>query len=155
MHRRLGSTTLSQLTFPRESDPNFPWEKSQWDNTVLTQQLFCFSPDVRARDNKLPVIALLAASHRPRKQRCCCRCFLLTFACYCLSGYGDGRGDVVQLLEHRTGTPPMQVRFPGAARDFSPRVNCQCRLSHGVPTPPPPLRVPLRALTSVRTLKIP
>ena len=29
-----------------------------------------------------------------------------------------------------------RVRFPGAARDFSPRVHCQCRLSHAVLTPP-------------------
>ena len=45
-------------------------------------------------------------------------------------------GAVAQLVEHRTGTPPTQVRFPGAARDFSPRVNFQCRLSYGVRTPP-------------------
>ena len=44
--------------------------------------------------------------------------------------------DVAQLVEHRTGTPPMQVRFPRAARDFSPRVNFQCRLSYGVRTSP-------------------
>ena len=40
-------------------------------------------------------------------------------------------GDVVQVVEHRIATPPTQVRFPGAARDFS-----QCRLSYGVRTPP-------------------
>ena len=45
-------------------------------------------------------------------------------------------GDVAQLVERRTGTPLMQVRFLGAARDFSPRVNFQCRLSYGVRTPP-------------------
>ena len=39
-------------------------------------------------------------------------------------------------LEQRTGTQPTQVRFPGAARDFSPNVNFQCRLCHGVRTPP-------------------
>ena len=44
-------------------------------------------------------------------------------------------GDVAQLVEHRTGTPLRQVRFPGAASDFSPRVNFQCRLSYGVCTP--------------------
>ena len=27
--RRLGSATLSQLAFPEESNPNFPWEKSE------------------------------------------------------------------------------------------------------------------------------
>ena len=40
--------------------------------------------------------------------------------------------DVAQLVERRTGTPLTQVRFPGAARDFSPRVNFRCRLSYGV-----------------------
>ena len=35
MHRRLGSATLSQLAFPGERNPNFPWEKSHWDNTVV------------------------------------------------------------------------------------------------------------------------
>ena len=45
-------------------------------------------------------------------------------------------GDVAQLVQHRTGTSPTQVRFPGAASRFSPRVNFQCRLSYGVRTPP-------------------
>ena len=45
-------------------------------------------------------------------------------------------GDVTQLVEHQTGIPLTQVRVPGAARDFSPRVNFQCRLSYGVRTPP-------------------
>ena len=45
-------------------------------------------------------------------------------------------GDLAQLTERRTGTPLREVRFPGAARDFSPRVNLQCRLSYGVRTPP-------------------
>ena len=44
-------------------------------------------------------------------------------------------GDVAQLVDRRTGTPLMQVGFPGAARDFSPRVNFQCRLSYGVCNP--------------------
>ena len=35
MHSRLGSTTLSQLAFTRESNPNCPWGKSHWDNTVV------------------------------------------------------------------------------------------------------------------------
>ena len=38
-------------------------------------------------------------------------------------------GDVAQLAESRTGTPLTQVRFPGAAKDFSPGVNFPCRLS--------------------------
>ena len=42
--------------------------------------------------------------------------------------------DVAQLVEHRTGTLLTRVRFPGAARDFSPRVNFLCRLSYGVPS---------------------
>ena len=37
-------------------------------------------------------------------------------------------GDVAQLVEQWTGTSLTQVRFPGAARDFSPTVNIQCRL---------------------------
>ena len=45
-------------------------------------------------------------------------------------------GDVAQLVERRTGTPPTQVRFPDAARDFSLRGNFQCRSSYGVRTPP-------------------
>ena len=40
------------------------------------------------------------------------------------------------MVEHRTGTQPAQVRFPAAARDFSPRVHFQYRLSYGVRTPP-------------------
>ena len=44
--------------------------------------------------------------------------------------------DVAQLVDYGTGTPPTQVRFPAAARDFSPGVNFQCRLSNGVRTPP-------------------
>ena len=35
MHPRLCSATLSQLAFRRESNPNFPWKKCQWDNTVM------------------------------------------------------------------------------------------------------------------------
>ena len=37
MHR-LDSATLSQLAFPGESNPIFPWEKSQWDNTVIQKK---------------------------------------------------------------------------------------------------------------------
>ena len=43
-------------------------------------------------------------------------------------------GDVAQHVERQTGTPLTQVRFPGAARDFSPRVTLQRRLSYGVRT---------------------
>ena len=45
-------------------------------------------------------------------------------------------GDVAQSAEHRTVTPLRLVGFPGAARDFSPRINFQCRLSYGVRTSP-------------------
>ena len=34
MHSRLGCTTLLQPAFPTESNVNFPWEKSLWDNTI-------------------------------------------------------------------------------------------------------------------------
>ena len=29
---------LSQLAFPGESNPNFPWEKSHWGNTVVKKK---------------------------------------------------------------------------------------------------------------------
>ena len=35
MHPRLGSATLMQLASPGEGNPNFPWEKSHWDNAVV------------------------------------------------------------------------------------------------------------------------
>ena len=38
MHGRLGSTTLSQMASPRESNLSFPWEKSQWDNIVVLKK---------------------------------------------------------------------------------------------------------------------
>ena len=41
-------------------------------------------------------------------------------------------GELAQLVERRTGTPLRLVRFPAAARNFSPTVNFQCRLSYGV-----------------------
>ena len=44
-------------------------------------------------------------------------------------------GDVVQLVERRIGTPLTRVRFPGAAKNFSPRVDFLCRLSDGDRTP--------------------
>ena len=31
----LDSAILSQVAFPGESNQNFPWEKPQWDNTVV------------------------------------------------------------------------------------------------------------------------
>ena len=37
-HSRLGSATLLQLTFPGESNPNFPREKSQGDNTLVKNE---------------------------------------------------------------------------------------------------------------------
>ena len=45
-----------------------------------------------------------------------------------------GRGGR-QLVECQTSTLLMQVQFSGAARDFSPQVNFQSRLSYGVRTP--------------------
>ena len=67
----------------------------------------------------------------------------------CHVRYAAVVGDVAQLVEHRTGTSPTLVRFPGAARDFSPIINFQCRTSYGVHTPP---RVQLYAFTPVCTL---
>ena len=42
MHRGLGSATLSQLTFPWENNPNFPWEISHRDSTVVKTFSFLF-----------------------------------------------------------------------------------------------------------------
>ena len=39
MHCRLSSATLSQLAFPREANPNFPWEKSHRDDTVVKKKV--------------------------------------------------------------------------------------------------------------------
>ena len=44
-------------------------------------------------------------------------------------------GDIAQLVELWISMLPTQVRLPGMARDFPPRVNFQCRLSYGVRTP--------------------
>ena len=47
-----------------------------------------------------------------------------------------GQG-LAQLVDHPTEMPGailVQLRVPGAARDFSPRVNFQCRLCYGVRT---------------------
>ena len=38
MQSRFGSPTLSQLAFPREGNPNFPWKKSHSDNTVKKEE---------------------------------------------------------------------------------------------------------------------
>ena len=34
IHRRFDSVTLSHLASHGESNPNFPWKNSQWDNIV-------------------------------------------------------------------------------------------------------------------------
>ena len=51
MHPGLGSATLLQLAFPWEGNPNFPWEKSHWNNTAvkksfLKSKLACFSVEL-------------------------------------------------------------------------------------------------------------
>ena len=47
MHIRLGSATLLQQAFPGESYPNFPWEKSHWDNTVEKKNTSKLDPSNR------------------------------------------------------------------------------------------------------------
>ena len=44
MHSRLGSVTLSQLAFPGEGNPNFPWGKLPLDSTVVKSELKSKSP---------------------------------------------------------------------------------------------------------------
>ena len=62
---------------------------------------------------------------------------------------------ITQLVE-RTAEKPgaivTRVRVPGAANNFFPRVNFQCKLSYGVHTAP---QVQSHTSTSVRTVKIP
>ena len=38
MHLGLGSATLSQMAFHRESNTNILWEKTHWDNAVVKSQ---------------------------------------------------------------------------------------------------------------------
>ena len=61
-----------------------------------------------------------------------------------------GGRDAAQLVERQTSELLRQFQFPGAARDFSPRVNFRVSLSYGVCTAPA-----CSALTSVHMLKIP
>ena len=56
MHRRLGSATLSQLAFSGESDPNFPWETSQWDSTVVEREKKRGGGGDRARESYISAI---------------------------------------------------------------------------------------------------
>ena len=60
--------------------------------------------------------------------------------------------DVAQLVEHRTTTPPTQVRFPGAARDFFLPESTFSADSLTVSVRP---RAQSHAFISVRTSKIP
>ena len=62
---------------------------------------------------------------------------------------GAGIAQLVERLTEKPGTTLTQVWVPRAARDFSPRVNCQCRLSYSVHN------VQSHASTSARTLNIP
>ena len=62
---------------------------------------------------------------------------------------------IAQLVERPTEKPGAiltHVLVPGAAKDFSPRIDFQCRLSLRCPHSP---RVQSHSATSVRTLKIP
>ena len=75
MHRRLGSTTLSQLAFRGESNPNFPWEKSEWENTVVN--FFFFFKSKKKKVIVAPAIGgcfcVFCALEAPRLLvECCC-----------------------------------------------------------------------------------
>ena len=72
-------------------------------------------------------VRLQVLTFHPHTQTC-------TYQFVCMGGGGDE--DVAQLVEHRIGMLAMQVWFPGAARGFSSRVSCQCRLCYGILTPP-------------------
>ena len=56
-----------------------------------------------------------------------------------MSSYNNRGAGVAQLVESPTEKPGAiltRIRVPGAARDSSPRVSFQCRLSYGVRTAP-------------------
>ena len=51
-----------------------------------------------------------------------------------VGGQGKEQTGIIQLVERPTEKPGAiltRVRVPDASRDFSPRVNFQCRLSYG------------------------
>ena len=76
-----------------------------------------------------------SAQIQSKKKKCFCCIHFDKTATRCLQmkiRAPDLLRDVVQVVKHRTGMPLRQVRFLGAARDFSPRVNFQCRLACGV-----------------------
>ena len=62
MHRRLGNATLSQLAFPGEGNPNFPSEKSHWNNTVVN------SNNKRGAGGSKSKVKVMHVSHAVRDQ---------------------------------------------------------------------------------------
>ena len=52
-----------------------------------------------------------------------------------LQPYSIRGGDISQLVEHRIGTSPTQVRFPDCGKGFFSGVNFRCRLSYGIHAP--------------------
>ena len=63
VRRRLGGATQTQLAFPGESNPNFPREKSQWDDTdslkKINKKVSDAVPD--SLDELLPELLLQAS----------------------------------------------------------------------------------------------
>ena len=55
MNRRLGSATLSQLAFPGEGNPNFPWQESHWDDTVVKSYVYKKKKKKKEVNNRLGV----------------------------------------------------------------------------------------------------
>ena len=94
----------------------------------------------------LAFLKMCVARMAPRTTGTCPKQYTKGFDVY------ERRGDVAQLVEHRTGTLPTQVRFPGAARDFfSPESAFSAdSLKMTVRT-----RVKYHAFTFERTLNIP
>ena len=52
MHSRLGSSTLSQMAFPRGDNPNFPWGKFHWENTVAKSKKQQQQQQTKTKQNK-------------------------------------------------------------------------------------------------------
>ena len=76
MHCMLGDTTLSQLAFPRESDPTFLWEKFWWNNEVVGEK----KKKEKNTNNKTPMF--LTLWYRSYRVYNCSRYFVSTYFWY-------------------------------------------------------------------------
>ena len=90
----------------------------EWSSTgSLSQQTWCFCFGVEF----VPASAYTAETSDVLTDALTVR-----FAC---TDIGEGIAQLVECPIEKSGAILTRVRVPGAARDFSPRVNFRCRLS--------------------------